>query len=69
MSQMEHTIHMSDAEMNRYLRSKLKELRPSEQMPEKEPDKDPVQAEKLGKKIAWGPVLKIDPKEIEPGSV
>ena len=65
MSQMEHTIHMSDAEMNRYLRSKLKELRPSEQMPEKEPDKD----EKSGKKIAWGPVLKIDPKEIEPGSV
>lgn len=62
---MEHTIHMSDAEMNRYLRSKLRELRPSEQMPEKEPD----QAEKLGKKIAWGPVLKIDPKEIEPGSV
>ena len=68
MSQMEHTIRMSDVEMNRYLRSKLRELRPSEQMPEKEPDKDPVQDEKP-KKIAWGPVLKIDPKEIEPGPV
>lgn len=65
---MEHTIRMSDAEMNRYLRSKLRELRPSEQMPEKA-ENDPVHAEKLGKKIAWGPVLKIDPKEIEPGSV
>lgn len=63
---MEHTIRLTDAEVNRYLRSKLRELRPSEQLPEKEPEPIP---EKLGKKIAWGPVLKIDPKEIEPGPV
>jgi hypothetical protein len=60
---MEHTIRMSDAEMNRYLRAKLRELRPSEQI-----EKEPVKDEKP-KKIAWGPVLKIDPKEIEPGPV
>lgn len=64
MSQMEHTIRLTDAEVNRYLRSKLRELRPSEQLPEPEPI-----PEKLGKKIAWGPVLKIDPKEIEQKSV
>lgn len=57
---MEHTIYLKDAEVNRYLRAKLRELRPSEQLPEKEPV-----PEKPGKKIAWGPVIKIDPKEIE----
>jgi len=55
---MEHTIYLKDAEVNRYLRAKLRELRPSEQLPEPVP-------EKPGKKIAWGPVIKIDPKEIE----
>jgi hypothetical protein len=60
MSQMEHTIYLKDAEVNRYLRAKLRELRPSEQLPELVPV-----PEKLGKKIAWGPVIKIDPKEIE----
>jgi hypothetical protein len=65
MSQMEHTIRMSDAEMNRYLRAKLRELRPSEQI-EKAPEPVP---ERPGKKIAWGPVLKIDPKETEQKSV
>ena len=59
---MEHTIHLTDAEMNRYLRSKLRELRLSEQI-EKAPEKEKP------KKIVWGPVLKIDPKEIEPGPV
>ena len=66
MSQMEHTIRMSDAEMNRYLRSKLRALQVPEQTPEPEPEETP---EKLGKKIAWGPVLKIEQKEIEPGPV
>jgi len=60
MSQMEHTIHLTDAEVNRYLRSKLRQL----QVPEQTPEPEPI-PEKLGKKIAWGPVLKIDPKEIE----
>ena len=63
---MEHTIRMSDAEMNRYLRSKLRELQVPE--PEKVPEPEPI-PEKLGKKIAWGHVLKIDPKEIEQKSV
>ena len=61
MSQMEHTLHLTDAEVNRYLRSKLRALQiqePQEPQPEQTP-------EKLGKKIAWGPVQKIDPKEIE----
>jgi hypothetical protein len=61
---MEHTIHMTDAEMNRYLRSKLRQLQVPE--PEKVPEQTP---EKLGKKIAWGPVLKIEEKEIEKRSV
>ena len=59
---MEHTIHLTDVEMNRYLRSKLRELRPSEQLSEPEKNEKP-------KKIVWGPVLKIDPKEIEPDPV
>ena len=68
MSQMEHTIRMSDAEMNRYLRSKLRQLHVPEQSsePEEYPEQPP---EKLGKKIAWGPVLKIEQKEIEPDPV
>ena len=68
MSQIEETLHLTDVEMNRYLRSKLRELRPSEQLsvPEMEPEKVP---DKLGKKIAWGPVLKIEEKEIVPGPV
>jgi hypothetical protein len=68
MYKMEHTIYMKDAEVNRYLRAKLRELRPSEQLPEPIPEPVPI-PEKLGKKIAWGPVLKIDPKEIEQKSV
>jgi len=63
---MEHTIHLKDTEVNRYLRAKLRELRPSEQLPEKAPEPIP---EKPGKKIAWGPVLKIEPKETEQPSV
>jgi hypothetical protein len=55
---MEHTIYLKDAEVNRYLRAKLRELQAPEQTPEPVP-------EKPGKKIAWGPVIKIDPKEIE----
>ena len=65
MSQMEDTIRMTDAEMNRYIRSKLRALQVQEHVPEK----DPVPPEKLGKKIAWGPVLKIEEKEIVPGPV
>jgi hypothetical protein len=45
---MEHTIRMSDAEMNRYLRSKLRQL----QVPEQTPEPEPI-PEKQGKKIAW----------------
>ena len=66
MSQMEHTIRMTDAEMNRYLRSKLRALRVPEETPEPTPEPAP---EKLGKKIAWSPVLKIEEKEIEQGPV
>lgn len=66
MSQMEQTIRMSDAEMNRYLRSKLRQLQVPETEAEQTPEPIP---EKLGKKIAWGPVQKIDPKEIEQKSV
>jgi len=61
---MEHTIYLKDAEVNRYLRAKLRELRPSEQLPEPVPV-----PEKPDKKIAWGPVLKIEPKETEQPSV
>ena len=60
---MEHTIHMKDAEVNRYLRSKLSEL----QVPET-PEPQPI-PEKLCKKITWDPVLKIETKEIEQKSV
>jgi hypothetical protein len=63
---MEHTIRLTDAEVNRYLRSKLRQLQVPETEPEKTPEPTP---EKLGKKIAWGPVLKIDPKEINPAPV
>ena len=59
---MDQTIHNPDVEANRYLRSKLRAVRIPEQSPELEPEHTP---EKLGKKIAWGPVVKIDPKEIE----
>ena len=62
---MDHT----DVEANRYLRSKLRSIRIPEQTPEPEeseqaPERTP---EKLGKKIAWGPVLKIEEKEIVSG--
>ena len=66
---MEHTIHLTDAEVNRYLRSKLRALQiqePQEPQPEHTPEQTP---EKLGKKIAWGPVEKIEQKEIEETSV
>lgn len=63
MSQMENT-YLKDVEANRYLRSKLRQLQVQEQTPE--PEQAP---EKVGKKIAWGPVLKIEPKEIESGPV
>jgi len=66
MSQMEHKIHVTDVEANRYLRSKLRALQLPEQTPEPVPEQTP---EKLGKKIAWGPVLKIEQKEIESGPV
>lgn len=62
---MEQTIRMNDAEVNRYLRSKLRVLQVQEP-PEPPPEQPP---EKLGKKIAWGPVLKIEQKEIEQGPV
>ena len=64
MSQMEQTLYLKDAEVNRYLRSKLRALQVQE--PEPPPEQPP---EKLGKKIAWGPVIKIDPKEIEKQTV
>ena len=57
---MEHTKHLTDIEANRYLRSKVRSLQVKE--PEQTFEQTP---EKLGKKIAWGPVIKIDPKEIE----
>ena len=60
---MEHKIHVTDVEANRYLRSKLRALQVQE------PEPLPEQPEKLGKKIAWGPVIKIDPKEIEKETV
>ena len=69
---MEHKIHVTDVEANRYLRSKLRALQLPEQThePEQTPEPVPEQTpEKLGKKIAWGPVLKIEQKEIESGPV
>ena len=60
---MEQTLYLKDAEVNRYLRSKLRALQVQE------PEPLPEQPEKLGKKIAWGPVIKIDPKEIEKQTV
>jgi hypothetical protein len=65
MSQLDQMIHVSDVEANRYLRSKLRAIQ-IQQTPEQTPEPTP---EKLGKKIAWGPVLKIDPKEIEKQTV
>jgi len=59
---------MTDAEMNHYLRSKLRALQIPEETPEPEeyPEQPP---EKLGKKVAWGPILKIEQKETEQKSV
>ncbi len=68
MSQLDQMIHVSDVEANRYLRSKLRAIQIPEQTPEPEESPEPT-PEKLGKKIAWGPVLKIDPKEIEKQTV
>jgi len=64
MSQLDQTIHLTDVEANRYLRSKLRVLQVQElsALPLQNLQPEP---EKLGKKIAWGPVVKIDPKEIE----
>ena len=67
MSQLDQMIHGSDVEANRYLRSKLRAIQ-IQQTPEPEEYPEPT-PEKLGKKIAWGPVLKIDPKEIEKQTV
>jgi hypothetical protein len=46
------------------MQTKFRALQIPEQTPE--PEQPP---EKHGKKIAWGPVLKIEQKEIEPGPV
>lgn len=64
MSQMIHTIRLNDVEKTRYMQTKFRALQIPEQTPE--PEQPP---EKHGKKIAWGPVLKIEQKEIEPGPV
>jgi len=65
MSQIEHAIRMTDAEVNRYMRAKLRELQCPEKAPDKEPEMSSEKAPEKGskKKITWA--SKIDQKEME----